>query len=247
MLARAVVVAAFVGPGSIAWAQTPLPQAFETASIKPSKDSDRPHFGFSAGGRFTATNVTVKYLVQWAWNLRAYQIIGGPSWLDSAQYDIIAIPEQAVGPKLETIEVARQMMRKLLADRLQLRVNRETKDLPRYALVRSRNGTDMKAVERSTDATDTFVRGTPGHLVGQKVNMSILIPILSEVTGREVIDQTGNTGFFDFKLDWSTDENPQADPSIFTAVQEQLGFRLVSERGPVEVLVIGNAEMPSNN
>lgn len=145
-------------------AQTPT---FEVASIKPSQTAGKPMMGAGRGGRVNATNVTLKYLILWAWDLRPYQISGGPPWLDSAAFDILATPEHPMDPSPENIEINFQMMRNLLADRFQLAVRMEQKELLRYALIHASNGPALKAVEKWQNPTDMRVRGggpgTPGR------------------------------------------------------------------------------------
>jgi uncharacterized protein (TIGR03435 family) len=226
-------------------AQTP---AFEVASI--SQTIGKPTMSAAKGGRINATNVTLKYLILWAWDLRPYQISDGPTWLDSAAFDIIATPEHPMDPSPDNIEISRQMMRGLLADRFQLAVRLEQKELPRYALIHAANGPALKAVEKWQNPTDMRVRGgSPGHLAGEKVTMTLLTQLLSDITGRQVVDKTSLTGYYDFKLDWTPDDaQPDpASPSIFTALQEQLGLKLQSEKGPVRVLTIERAEKPAAN
>ena len=91
--------------------------------------------------------------------------------------------------------------------------------------------------------------GSPGHLTGEKITMTLLTGVLSDITGRAVADKTGLTGYYDFQLDWAPDDAPPdpTRPSIFTALQEQLGLKLESEKGPVRVLTIERAEMPTEN
>jgi uncharacterized protein (TIGR03435 family) len=228
-------------------AQTP---ALEVASIKPSQTTGKPMMSAAKGGRINATNVTLKYLILWAWDLRPYQVSGGPPWLDSAAFDIIATPEHPMDPSPDNIEIGRQMIRSLLADRFQLAVRLEQKELPRYALIHASNGPALKTVEKWQNPTDMRVHaGGPGHLTGEKVTISLLTGILSDITGRAVADKTGLTGYYDFNLDWTPDDVPPdpASPSIFTALQEQLGLKLESEKGPVRVLTIYQAEKPSKN
>lgn len=108
--------------------------AFEVASIKPSRTTGKPTMSAAKGGRVNAASVTLKYLILWAWDIRPYQISGGPPWLDSAAFDIIATPEHPMDPSPDNIEINRQMMRNLLADRFHLIARLEEKELPRYAL-----------------------------------------------------------------------------------------------------------------
>jgi len=259
-------------------AETPL--KFEVASIKLSDPGERGvMIQFAPGGRFVAKNVTLKSLVAMAYDVREFQLSGGPAWAGTARYDVNAKPDavsEADDPhKITTDEQRekfqqRQRMRiqALLADRFQLKIGRTTKELPIYALKVAKNGPKLQ--ESKEDGGNQFqgIRmGGPGHLAGGKVPMKFLTQVLAMNVGRPVIDQTGLTGKYDFKLEWTLDQNqlgalgpggpgpdglrpPPADPngpSIFTAVQEQLGLKLESQKGPVEMLTIDAVEKPSEN
>jgi uncharacterized protein (TIGR03435 family) len=177
-----------------------------------------------------------------------------------------------------------QMLQSLLEDRFQLKVRQETRELPVYALVPARGGLKLQTqeggcVERSSsgpvplspgqapcDSVMVAMSPAGARLLGGKVVMSEFTRVLSNVLGRKVIDQTGFTGRFDVKVDFTPDEAtggmprsmpppgvappPPSDnppPSIYTSLQEQLGIRLDSAKGPVEVLVIDSVQKPSTN
>ncbi len=219
-------------------------QAFEVASIKP---SDPEHVGaqiFSPGpGRFTAMTATLKDLVAFAWSVRRFQVSGGPGWLDSAHHDISAKAEGT-----PSIEGLRSMLGTLLEERFRLKVHRETKELPVYELVagKIRRGPKLREVA-SAGLGLGFGRG---RLNGKGADMATLAKTLSDQLDRVVVDRTGLTGFYEFTLTWTPDEVQGADdsgPSIFSAIQEQLGLKLESATGPVELLVVDRAEKPDAN
>jgi bla regulator protein blaR1 len=230
---------------------------YEVASIKPSQPGSRPSIrSVSGSGKLNATNATLKALIGFAYNVRDYQISGGPNWLGSTGYDIVATPEHPVDPTPDNIDYFRAMLRSLLTQRFKLTVSRQTKELPVYALVVAKDGPKFKEVEKWQKGADMRIRGGAGQMIAEKVTMALLAQTLSNIAGRSVVDQTGLTGYYDFKLEWTPDEigqpapvvlEPRDRPSIFTALQEQLGLKLDSQKGPVEILVIDHAEKASEN
>ena len=242
-------------------------QEFEAASIKPSAPMEmgriRVGIEMLPGGRISMSGVTVKNLIQQAYGVRDFQIVGGPSWMGSERYDITAKPEGAA-----TQEQVKVMTQALLADRFKLQFHRETKELPTYALVVAKGGPKMKQSEAAGGSGEG--RGGQmrmmgrGHFEAQGIPVSGLVNQISNALGRSVIDKTELQGDYDFKLDWTPDENapgmmrapggdaapPPSDASgvsIFTALQDQLGLKLESTKGPVEILVIDRAEKASEN
>jgi uncharacterized protein (TIGR03435 family) len=248
-------------PRWIAFAQEPNRPAFEIASIRPNSSGVRTGCcRVQPGGRLVATGATLKNLMQWAYGVQDYQISGGPTWLDSTGYDILAEPEHATNPTMDNRDYFGRMVQSLLADRFRLTLRRETKELPIYALVVAKNGAKLRALEKPQNATDTRLHGEKGQLIAEKVTMGLLArEVLSNALGRPVIDKTGLTAYYDFKLEWAPDEGVPAPngtreiggdrigPTLFTAIQEQLGLKLESTKGPVEVLVIDHAEKPDAN
>jgi len=207
--------------------------------------------------------VTLEDLVLWAYGVRDFQVVGAPNWFRSARYDIAAKAYRA--PDLKHL---RLLMQPLLADRFKLLVHPETRQVAVYMLKVGTKGPKMKASQgpASTDAPQLVGRTnfTRSELTGQHSTMAVLAADLSRRLGRPVIDQTALTGAFDFKLEWVPDESqigrtmPIAEPSanapdpsglsLFTALKDQLGLRLESQRGPGEVLVIDHVErIPTEN
>jgi len=272
-------------------------QKFDVASIKPNHTGDgRVGIGMQPGGRFTANNVTVKMLITIAYGIRDHQLSGLPGWAESERYDISAKPENAEGlapPADDKIpseaemqtrqEKMRAMMQDLLADRFGLKIHRETKEMPVYALVVAKNGPKLEeSKEGAPDIVDFGGRGRGpddvkqirrgpmirmgrGQFAGQEMRMPMLVEQLSRITGRNVIDKTGLTGKYDIKLNWTPDESqaglgggpdgahgPEAAsadsaPPLFIAIQEQLGLKLESQKGPVEVVVVDHIAKASEN
>lgn len=227
--------------------------SFEVASIKPSKTSGKPSLRVFPGGRTVATNATLKYLIGLAYGVRDYQIIGGPQWIDSAEYDIEAKPPEAFQPSLSTRTYAMKTLQSLLEDRFQLTILRTTKELPLYTLTVSKSGSKMKERTQPENPSDMKMTGGRGLMVGQGLPIEIVVESLSSVLGRPVKDATGLRGFYDFRLQWTPDDidpnstGADGGPSLFAALQEQLGLRLEAGRGPVDAFTVESAMQPSEN
>jgi uncharacterized protein (TIGR03435 family) len=244
---RMVSVMVSVCLGAMGYAQAP---AFEVASIKahpgPITFSKGP---LVSGASLTGTAITLLDLIADAYGLRYDQVSGGPNWLGSDHFDIVA---KSAGEGPLARNQAMQMLQGLLADRFQLKAHREMKETAVYALVVGKNGSKLK--ESAPDEAGGFsVRGNGIEMQMQasKGTMDKLAYQLSLTAGRPVLDRTGLSGHYTYKLDWlpaNAAAPPDSDvPSIFTAVQEQLGLRLEATRAPIEILVIDRAERPSEN
>jgi uncharacterized protein (TIGR03435 family) len=245
----------------------PLP-AFEVAAIKPNKSGDTgSHTSFN-DARFTATNVTVKSLLHYeAYGIPERQIEGGPAWMGTDRFDIEAKMDDATFAKFNKLSseesrlLNRQLFQQLLADRFKLVVHWETRQVPVYALVVAKNGPKLEHSKISDGSTSTSSGN--GKVTGKGVTMDQLAQTLTSALAREldrtVVDQTGIAGIYDLSLAWSPADRPAAmadastenavpaGASIFTALQEQLGLKLVSAKAPVKTLVIDHVEQPSEN
>ncbi len=219
---------------------------FEVISVKPTQGNPM-NSGFRRAnpGGLNATNVTVRMLIEYAYDVRDDQISGGPAWLDSEKYEVLGkppdSPEAASGA-----QVVRLRTQSLLADRFHLALHRETKEMPVLVLTVAKNG--PKGLKASSAASTDYV--TNGHhLDCRRVSMETFGKFLARQTGRSVTDKTGIVGDFDFTLDWTPDDGAavQQFPPFFLALQEQLGLRLEQQKGPVEVLVVEHAERPAEN
>ena len=221
-------------------------QSFEVASVRPAP-ADHGYTSISPSGaaQFTANNVSMMVLVEMAYGVNGNQISASPSWFDSDLYDIAAKPEGDIGLSYEQM---RPMLQQLLKQRFQLAVHREKKDVPGYVLVVAKSGPKLQAGKESSAGLYILQDG----LQGPSMSMATLAGMLASPVGRPVIDKTGLTGNYDIKLsyapvaaDASTDSTL---PSIFTAVQEQLGLKLEGQKVPVDFVVIDHAEkVPSDN
>ena len=229
------------------------PPAFEAASIKPSSDPPGSSGIFESKGRINAKNVTLRRCVRGAYDVPEPQVLGGPKWVDEDRYYIQAT---AGGPAGDHDLML--MLQTLLADRFKLVLHREQRAIPGFRLVLGKGGLKAQA---SAPGRDSFGNSRRGRIDAEGCTMAQLALKLSEVLHRPVLDATEVTGKFDFKLEWTPDDmqakplsgdqhsgsTPDSGPSIFAALQEQLGLKLESGKVPAEVLVIDSAEKPSEN
>lgn len=257
----------------------PAPLSFEVASIKASAPDTRGMFiQFQPGGGLRVTNLTLKQLLAYGYDVRDFQITGGPAWINSDRYDIQARPEhtaaaaapddfrQMTDEQRKTVDQQmRERVRTLLADRFELSVHHDTKEAPVYALMVAKGGPKLKENTEPRGGRQGIGMRPGGQLTGTEAPVPMLANLLSNLMGRPVIDKTGLTAKYDFELHWTPDpgqtllppgapapavEGPPPDPNgptIFTALQEQLGLRLESQKGPVDMIVIDRVEKPSEN
>jgi uncharacterized protein (TIGR03435 family) len=234
---------------------TPQPNpAFDAASIKPAKAGVRGYSIRPLPGRLSASNTTLGQLVAEAYHVYDFQVSGGPKWLNTDRYDIEA---KAAGDAKPSEAQLRGMLQKLLADRFSLAVHREIKELPVYALEVGKGGPKFQP-SKGSDEPPMFRVFQRRQITAARAPLAYLVEALSFLVGRPVVDQTGLDGKYDYKLDWTPDETqvrsdeaaPQVEgnvPSLASAIQEQMGLRLQSQKGPVELIVIDRAEMASVN
>jgi uncharacterized protein (TIGR03435 family) len=192
-------------------------------------------------------------MIAFGYNIRGNRVLGGPNWLRTEKYDVIAKSEGEGSPSTDQF---RFMLQRLLADRFKLAVHRETREASAYALVVGKSGPKLREVN---DSSPIRFRGSGGSLIAQKLSMARLAENLTTELRNfavVVVDETGLTGDYAFSLEWDQyelqDGNPanrpaSTKPSLFTAVQEQLGLKLESVKRPVEYLIIDYAEKPSAN
>jgi uncharacterized protein (TIGR03435 family) len=246
--------------------------AFEAASIKPSAAarSDEPSSMVMPGGRYVATNMTLRALVRTAYQLQESQVVGGPSWIDSDRFDVVATVNRNI-PAVVFRDQFRPMLAALLRERFALHFHKDKKELSAYALVVARRdgrlGSQLHqsgaecvaslALRRSGQPVPAAPKGVlpcgawymqPGHLEGRGVELGRFVDTLAPVLDRVLVDRTALSGLFDWNLLWTPatlsagDAPADAPVSIFTAVSEQLGLKLDSRKLPVDVLVIDRAE-----
>lgn len=253
------ILAAVVG-----WAQTSAkPLGFEVASIKPSDPAGgRTALSLPGGESLTATNTTLRVLITFAFDVRDPQVTGGPAWMATDRYDVTAktASEQSApldrAPTNDEIVASdnrtRERTRSMLAERFGLVVHREMREQVVYLLTVAKSGSKLK--ENATADRHETTRGR-GRNEGHAATIAMLTGLLSSATGRPVVDRTGLAGNYDWLLEWNADAgivDPDAapaasGPTIFTALQEQLGLRLESGKAPIEMLVVDHLDRPSPN
>jgi uncharacterized protein (TIGR03435 family) len=231
------------------------PATFDVASVKISHAPDAvmlftPGMTDSAsghmrvpgvGGNVAMTNWSLTTLISAAWDLGAGQLSGGPSWLGSERYDIIA----KTSPNATQADL-RIMLQALLAERFGLAIHRETKEASVYALVAPKGAAKLKAA--TGDQRLPVIFAPPARLEGHGSTMPALALALTRSAGRKVVDQTGISGAFDFTLNYSANDGADGAPSIFTALQDQLGLKLEPQKGQAEILVVDHVErVPTAN
>jgi len=228
---------------------------FEAASIHPATEgAGRPGFQFTPGGGLRATHVTLNLLIQIAYDVPAERLSGGPKWAGSDEYDVIAKgPDRAPVASDATAQLlVRRRLQALLAERFHLMVRSEPAKIAGYDLVVVKQNSNLA---ESSPSESTAIRGTGiGRIVARATSMELLAKFLSAHAARPVVDKTGLSGQYDFTLEWSPDPEqlpPGAPvlsrPSLFTAVQEQLGLKLAPQKVETELITVVHAEKPSAN
>jgi uncharacterized protein (TIGR03435 family) len=226
-------------------AQTPLAQSFEVSSVKPRPPADthpiRPDY-CQRSGRFTMLGTPIDWSIRYAYQMRDYQLVGGPDWVRDfhTAYNI----EATAGRPVST-EECRAMVRSLLVDRFKLKTHREQRESNVYFLTIGKNGPTLR------EGGEVWFNGLQFDASGKPtwpdgITMSQLASMLSSRTDRPVVDRTGLQGKYGMRLDFSLADGDDR-PSVFTAVQEQLGLKLDPGRAPIDVLVIDHIEKPTPN
>jgi uncharacterized protein (TIGR03435 family) len=277
----AVGIVALAGNVCGMLAQTAASPAFEVASVKPNKSGDNggQSVQVQPGGRVTLLNFTLSTLIRTAYEIRESQLLGGPSWINTDRFDIVAKADGTLKPgQLDPL------IRRLLADRFSVRLHQETRELTELKLVVARSdrrlgprlqpaaAADVDCMGRGAAVAALPNRDGPpvrpcgvvqirGHLWARGFSMDTVAKALGTLQANPIVlNQTGLDGLFNLELEWAPDQLPplqtdavatSAPPlpvdgaSLFTALQEQLGLKLESTKGPVDVLVIDHVEHPS--
>ncbi len=260
--------------GQILRATGPLP-SFEVATIKPGQPGATGIRSFGPKGvdRFLAMDVTVKDLIYFAYTIDDdRQVVGLSGWMISRRYDIDAKVGDAEVAAMSKLPLSynpyRFMQQALLADRFKLKVHFETRELPIYVLVVAKGGPKLKASEMNPanpaePLKPGFLRQEPGGAAAVDATTGMLAEVLEKQgevgnmpngRGRMVVDKTNLSGLYDWTLHWTPWQEPSSGelsdskgPSLFTALQEQLGLKLEPAKGKVDVVVIDHIDRPSEN
>jgi uncharacterized protein (TIGR03435 family) len=234
--------------------------AFDVATIKPS-DTSAPHGTFIRhnGRQIVAYNMSLGHLITYAYSLHTSQIVDGSSSLLSTHFDIDGVPDIDGHPN---ISQTRLMFQKLLVSRFKLTFHHESRELSVYAIQVAKNGRKLAATTSKPGDSTHFTFSCPPDLIVRNYSIPDFAKAMQDVfLDKPTVDQTGLKDRYDFDLKWASDDSqtycpaapersrddPSAPPSLYTAIQEQLGLKLVSTKAPVQVLVIDHVEKPSEN
>jgi uncharacterized protein (TIGR03435 family) len=240
-----------------AYAQSTPPMAqssgpeFDVSTVKPTDTTKAGTTDGIAtyGGVVDGRNVTVQRCIMGAYSVGPHQVVGGPDWVYTDRFDIMGKADQPINDD----GILCQMLQRLLAARFKLVLHRASKVLPANVLEVDKNGSKLEKAEGGDSDTNTST-GTAGRVTieAKNTNMDLFAQVLARKMDLPVVNQTGLSGIFNFKLHWTPDtlslsQQTADDVSIYAALQEQLGLRLRSAKVPVEVLVIDHVEKPSAN
>lgn len=242
---RAIALLLFATAGA-------FPQTFDAVSVKPSSPDSRLRADLNAGG-VAFTKVTLRILIRAAYRVQDFQLSGGPRWMDTDQFDVVA---KTAAPA-NNAEV-QAMLRKVLEERFKLVVTRDQKEMPGYVLTAGKTGVKFQeaAADASAKEGDFAVgRGKiPGAMAvtGKNATMEQLAAMLSSLVRAKVSDETGLKGHYELRIEWTPDVPGVAQPDVLGpslpgALQEQLGLRLEARKVKMDVLVIESAEKPTAN
>jgi uncharacterized protein (TIGR03435 family) len=271
ILSLAIIAIPTVAPAQSTASQPPGPEplppmpadanpSFDVATIKPS-DTSAPHGTFfrTNGRHVIAYNISVGGLIAYAYGLHEKQIVDGPSSLLATHLDIDGLPDIEGHPNLKQ---SRLMFQKLLFSRFNLAFHNESRELPAYAIQIAKGGPKLALTARKPDDNTNFSYNCQAVLTVRNASVAEVAKGMQEVfMDRPVVDQTGLHNRYDFDLKWTPDESqsycpsdparsrddPNAAPDLYTAIQEQLGLRLIRTKAPIQVMVIDHVETPSEN
>ena len=251
-----VLLIAIVASAQHAAVSQTVPQGlqFEVATVKPAAPSPdgHTHINYPDGGAFSASNITLAALMQWAWDMPKNRILDAPPWFGATRFDLQAKADAETDQRLrsmpgdESHDAKRRMVQAMLAERFGMQLHEETRTLPAYDLDLAKGGSKLQPSTSGGKSINT----NRTHFNATGLATALIAQQLSEIAGRVVIDKTGLHDRYDVKLEWTPDDATAGDssaPSFFTAVQEQLGLKLVPAKEPVRIIVIDRMEQPSAN
>jgi uncharacterized protein (TIGR03435 family) len=232
---------------------------FEVAAIKPSKPDDEGQHYSTTNARFSMENYTLRRLILVAYGLKSEsQITGGPDWMDKPAFDIVAKIDETEAARISNLKRNERLkefgllLQSLLADSFHLQVHQVERVMPVFALVVANSGAKL-ARSPTTHQRQNFSSMRSGHLEAKSTSMDAFAEHLTrmpEAGEKVVLNRTGLEGDYDFKLDWAPDYGSgvppdAASPGLLTALQEQLGLKLESQKGSIKVIVVDSAAKPT--
>ena len=226
--------------------------SFEVATIKPSRPDERFSNLFNQSGILNTIAASLSDPIQLAYGLNSQQITGGPSWFESAKFDVTGKPDT---PGHANCEQMKMILQKLLVDRFALTFHKEKKELSVYAIAVAKTGSKLAKNDSDPNGSPDYLRGAGSYLVTNSTIAEFASNLQAHVVERPVVDQTElGTARWDLTLKWTPDTaqrpaaaGPDAPPDLFAAFQQQLGLRLQSTKALVDVMVIDHVEKPSPN
>jgi uncharacterized protein (TIGR03435 family) len=229
-----------------AFASIVAAQSFDVVSVRLNTTGAGRSSERTNSGHVMAENITPSSMIQQAFGVRTSQIAGAPGWIETDKYDLNA----TTGATKDLNDVELQpYWKSLLATRFRMKYHSETKEMQIYSLTVAKGGQKLTENTAGGD-TSTHITNNAQHssLTSTHISMPNFAGLLARRMDRTVVDKTGLTGAYDVKLEWLPDlSQDTGSASIFTALQDQLGLKLESEKGPVEVIVIDSLEKPTEN
>lgn len=227
-------------------AQSPS-RAFDVASVRPIPEDTKTWAIRQTNPKNYRSLSNVNQLITWAWNVKNYQVLGAPKWIFQDRFEIQATTEHPA-----SLEEEKLMVQKLLFDRFALKMHRERKEMPVYALIVGKNGPKMEVATTPAAQGHRGININPGIMTAQEGTMAEFAEVLTTNLDRPVLDKTNLDGHYNFTLTWEPPPPPPSGawtpigPSLFTPVRE-LGLRIDPEKAPIEMLVIDSIEKPTGN
>ncbi|HVW08528.1 MAG TPA: TIGR03435 family protein [Bryobacteraceae bacterium] len=236
------------------------PRAFDVAAVKPNASGGNGVSMRTQHGHLTVENAPLFQIIQQAFLIKEFQLSGGPGWIMSERYNIDA--------RMEKDDISDRdlwlSLQPLLTDRFHLKFHREPRTMPVFSLVVAKGGPKFQPHKESADGKDqprlgVSIGSGKGKLTATKTTMASFADSLGHQVDRVVVDNTGLKGEYDFTVEWSPDNHEGSivsaveekvgltGLSVFEALQEQLGLKLESSKGPVQVIVIDSVDRPSAN
>jgi uncharacterized protein (TIGR03435 family) len=260
---RLALFVAMFAAAHLGFAQaTPTPAAsagsptFAVSVVRLSGPDSVRSIKFAPGGRLTARYATVRLLIKIAYDLNDDELTGGPAWIGTKRFDIDATPDAPDGDVVDSVR-NRQRLQGLLADRFQLDLRSEMRMMSTYALVVGKSGPKLKK-SQAPDAPTQF-HANAGVVMLTNATLDQFANAVSDWVGEPVLNQTGLDGKYDLRLEWTPDQPAAADamgapvssanagPTIFTALQQQLGLSLQPRKNEALCKIVNRVELPSEN
>ena len=239
-----VLCAVAIIAGSLLSAE-PAPYHFEVVSIKVNRTGGSSDADFLPGGRVRGRNLSVRKMIQMATMVEDSQMTGVPAWTDAASFDIDG---KTVSTAPVTQEQKSGVMTALLEESFGFQIHRDIKEGPVYRLEVAKGGPKLTVSQTSERRMSTNGNGSTITMKAAKISMASFAISLRRQLGRTVEDHTQLEGEFDFELIWDRDEMAGSTaPSMFAALQEQLGLRLTAARGKIPTVIVDHIERPAEN